>query len=242
MGEARTEKFESCDENAFAIADLTESYSDYAIKYKRGVSLFDGRQKFKVQDEIELKSESELYWFMNTAADIKISDDKRSAVLTIGDKRVWVGGTCSADFEFSQMKAEPLSTSPNPAGQTDWSDKNKLVVHFGAIKNVTLCVELVPLYAGSPQPEMPAEVIPLDLWHTEDEKTVFADAVADTVAADCGKAMIYCTRPLDKSAVNGGSVKVFDNRQKNTPPLQQVPKAIFLRFRFQSPRTAILLK
>lgn len=214
LGEARTEKFESCDENAFAIADLTESYSDYAIKYKRGVSLFDGRQKFKVQDEIELKSESELYWFMNTAADIKISDDKRSAVLTIGDKRVWVGGTCSADFEFSQMKAEPLPTSPNPAGQTDWSDKNKLVVHFGAIKNVTLCVELVPLYAGSPQPEMPAEVIPLDLWHTEDEKTVFADAVADTVAADCSKAMIYYIRPLDKSAVNGGSVKVFDNRQK----------------------------
>ena len=59
---------------SYAIADLTDVYSDYAESSCRGAKLDNYRRTVTVQDEIIMKEPSEYYWFAHTTADIEITD------------------------------------------------------------------------------------------------------------------------------------------------------------------------
>ena len=51
----------------------------------------------------------EIYWFAHTKGQIKLASDGRSAIVTVGEDRLWVG-LLSGEGKFSVMKAELLPT------------------------------------------------------------------------------------------------------------------------------------
>lgn len=142
-------KFEdNREQGAYAIADMTEAYKDSVVSAQRGVALLDGRRQFLVQDEIQAKLPSELYWFMHTKAQINIEPDGKTAVLSSGGQRLQVQLLAPAEAAFSVMDAVPLSTSPNPEGQTVNTGMKKLTIHLQNRKNTTISVRMVPLLPG----------------------------------------------------------------------------------------------
>lgn len=169
----------------WTVADLSRVYPA-AETAKRGLWLEKDTGALLVQDELTLKGQTELYWFLHTAADIQLSRDKKSAVLTAADaggtpRRLWVGilqGTGS----FSVMDAVPLSSSPNPdlwpENQSNAGDAvnpqkqnpnagiRKLAVHLEAARGeLTQAVYMTLLEDGAEFPQaLPATVKPLAKW------------------------------------------------------------------------------
>lgn len=151
-------------QGAFAITDMTAAYHEHAASVKRGTALVDHRRQFLIQDEVKMKIPSELYWFMHTRANIEITDNGTAAILTQGDKRLWVQILSPLKASFSEMAAEPLATSPNPDGQTENLGVKKLAIHLENVLESTISVWMLPLMPGDPLPKHPPTVVPLDEW------------------------------------------------------------------------------
>ena len=69
---------------AYTSIDLSGAYAKSVDEYTRGYLISDGRRSFTVRDEIKLKEQSELYWFMHTQADITIVDDHTALLFEDG--------------------------------------------------------------------------------------------------------------------------------------------------------------
>ena len=69
---------------------------------ERAFKLYDGYSSLKITDTVNCLFKSEIYWFMHTKADIEISEDGKTAILTIGDKQLKV--TSHYDGIFTVMK------------------------------------------------------------------------------------------------------------------------------------------
>jgi hypothetical protein len=143
----RISRFDSKPDWAFAIADLTNAYGKRATKVQRGVALVD-RRGIVVQDEVEAKN-ADLWWFMHTLADVALADNGRKAVLALGGKRLEASILSPASARFEVRAAEPLPTSPNPAGQKSNSGVRKLAIHLKDAGNVRLTVIFLPRDGGS---------------------------------------------------------------------------------------------
>lgn len=147
--EAPLVKFETADNGAMAAFDLTEGYERDVSSYKRGYLFGDNRKTLTVRDEITLKQNSELYWFMHTPASIQILDNK-TALLSYGGKQCKIEVLCSdASYELCKMDANLLTGSPGKGeehlGKSN-SHVKKLAVHFTSAKkgNLNITVKLIP--------------------------------------------------------------------------------------------------
>lgn len=168
-GTATRIRQESKPRGAFSILDMTNMYSKDAVSMKRGMMLTGDRTQLLVQDEMKLKQPSELYWFMHTQADIQIAENGKAAILSQGDKRLYVKMTEGpADAAFSVMDAEPLPTSPNPDGQTINFGVRKLAVHLTNVSEANLAIWMVPLNDTDPLPTSSPAFTPLDEWSIPD--------------------------------------------------------------------------
>ena len=138
--------YETAPSAAMAAFDLTKLYSRDASAYKRGYYFGDNRHTLTIQDELTLKSNSELYWFMHTKADIEIKD-KNTAYLTCDGKTLRADIYCNANgFELVEMEASPLPSSPIVEGQNSNEGIKKLSVHLpNASDDVTISVKLSPI-------------------------------------------------------------------------------------------------
>ena len=138
--------YETAPSAAMAAFDLTKLYSRDASAYKRGYYFGDNRHTLTIQDELTLKSNSELYWFMHTKADIEIKDNN-TAYLTCDGKTLRADIYCNANgFELVEMEASPLPTSPMVEGQNPNEGVKKLSVHMtNASGDVTIAVKLSPI-------------------------------------------------------------------------------------------------
>ena len=68
----------SSDSTAFGVMDMSKAYNAgyaKAIRAERGMMLTDNRSRIIVQDEVELDKTSDIYWFSNTPAKIRIAPD-----------------------------------------------------------------------------------------------------------------------------------------------------------------------
>lgn len=154
---------------AFGILDLTQRYPKDALSYKRGLMLTGSREQLIVQDEFELKSSSELYWFMHTEAEIEVLDSGTEAVLTKNDKKLYVKMLDRPEgAAFTSMKAEPLEGTPNPPGQTINHGIRKLAVHMSDVTGGRLSLWMVPLQEDDELPSEAPELTPLDDWSIPD--------------------------------------------------------------------------
>lgn len=165
---------ESRPSGASAVTDLSATYPSDVRSWKRGVALFDGRAQVLVQDEFVVDGTADLWWFMHTRADIDISADGRSAVLTLKDKQLLARITdASPDLRFTNMAAQPLWSSPHPSGQETNTGIRKLAIEANDSTSRTVGVQFAPVL-GTDSPSL-APIVPLNGWANSS-----ADALALT--------------------------------------------------------------
>lgn len=155
-------RFVSQPARAFAIADLTPAYAKQARQARRGLAILQ-RKQVLVQDELQTDS-ADVWWFMHTPGQVKISDGGLTATLSLGNSRLWARLLAPASAQFSVMEAQPLPTSPHPETQGQNTAVRKLAVHLSAATDLRLAILLVPLREGEMPPTKLPEIVPLAEW------------------------------------------------------------------------------
>jgi hypothetical protein len=165
-GEAKITRFETSPEEMFATTDLTDTYDKFVVSATRGFRLFDERRALLVQDEIEAKAESDLWWFAHGAGGtvMTVAEDGRSATLERNGKLCDVRLLAPADARLSVMNAQPLPTSPNPEIQQQNKGVKKLAIHLPKTKSTTIAVLMVPRFSYEPERLPSVSVQPLASW------------------------------------------------------------------------------
>lgn len=160
---ARISRFHSSPQLAWAIADLTPAYARQASKVWRGLALVNRRQVL-IEDEIETPQPAEIWWFLHTPANVRLSADKKSAILTQNSRRWQARLVQPANATFEVGKARPLPLSPHPLCQGDNSGVQKLAINLKQTRKVRLVVWLTPLPEGESACPSPPAVTPLADW------------------------------------------------------------------------------
>ncbi len=142
LAEGKFTYFKETAEGGRCGLDMTDAYRmNGATKVEREFELEKEYTALKITDTVKCLFKSDIYWFMHTKADIEISEDGKTAILTIGDKQL--KATSHKDGTFSVMKAERLS------GEWEWdeeySDIQKLTVKLENVKTAEICIALEPL-------------------------------------------------------------------------------------------------
>ncbi len=133
--------FEPRDNGAEAALDMTDAYRmNGATKVIREFELYDNTC-LEIIDTIKCLIPSEIYWFMHTKADIEISEDGKTAILTINGKKM--KATLNGDGEFSVMKAEGLKGKYDY--DEEYKDIKKLTVHLEDVKSAHIIVSFEPV-------------------------------------------------------------------------------------------------
>ena len=171
---------------AYAVTDLTAAYEPSgAESVVRGLKMIKDKECVVIQDEISLNSPGEIYWFAHTKGQIEVANDGRSAVVTVGSDKMWVG-IISDEGKFSVMNAELLPTSLAVPNQTDNSEYRKLSVHLTNTKNATISVACIPLKQEETQPSWTPSLKAISEWTPQTtEGDVNADGkfnIADLVS------------------------------------------------------------
>lgn len=159
-------KFEHNDVSMFAVTDLTAAHAYRgAESVVRGMYVDKANKSVTIQDEVKMKEPSEMYWFMHTPAQIEISADGRTAVLTQGIYKMGATLTGSENLKFTQMAAEAMEDSPHPSdSESDESGITKLVIHANDITDEKFAVKFYPL-AGDEVPEADTgDCTPIENW------------------------------------------------------------------------------
>jgi hypothetical protein len=132
-----------------------------AKRVQRGVALID-RRSLLVQDEVSAPESVTVVWSMHTRADITISDDGKSARLSLGDEHVTarILAPAAGNARFRVASAERSSPEASNAGVS------RLAIRVvtrqpaeGQLSRLRLAVQLAP----SPKTEAPP-VEPLGRW------------------------------------------------------------------------------
>lgn len=161
---ANIEKLESKAAGAYSVLDLTSAYKDYASSLRRGYKLENDRLCAVIRDEIKLKGESTVYWFMQTKANIEVVDG-HTAILERDGKRVRLEFITDAkSAEISDAPAAPLETSPVMPGQNANVGYRKVQIKLTGNGKVNLTVRISPEYMSLPE----IEDTPIDEWTIPD--------------------------------------------------------------------------
>ncbi len=133
--------YNTTQKQAFTIIDMTSAYYNDALSAKRGIGISKNNNLIVLRDEIKLKQPGEVYWFMHTKAEISISADGKTAILSSEGKHIKVFIESPINGEFTVMDAKPLLTSPNPSGQAVNDDLKKLAIHLNGVTNEEISIQ-----------------------------------------------------------------------------------------------------
>ena len=154
---------------AFAVTDLTDAYSlNDAHNVVRGLKMIKDKECVIVQDEISLNKAGDIYWFAHTKGEIDVAADQRSAVVTVGSDRLWVG-LISDGSQFTVMKAEPLPGSLQVSGATKNEEYRKLAIHLSNTKDITISIACIPLKNGEKTPTWIPTIEYISQWSKKSE-------------------------------------------------------------------------
>ncbi len=160
-------KFVSGGDGGYGVLDMSDASPD-TDKHIRGVKLYDNRSKVILQDEIELKKSSELYWFAHTLAEIEISEDGRRAILTNGGKKLQAEIISPQGATFTTMPASRLDSSPD-VKNGDNSIYNKLTIHLENVLRTRIQIAFLPLEGKDIETELPKST-PIAKWYVKGEE------------------------------------------------------------------------
>lgn len=142
LAECKFTDFEETGDGVIATLDMTDAYRmNAATKVTRKFGLYNSSTSLKITDSVRCAVPSEIYWFMHTKADIEISENGKSAVLTINGKQM--KATLHGDGEFTVMPAVALGGAYEY--DAEYPGINKLTVHLEGVMKAEICVTLEPL-------------------------------------------------------------------------------------------------
>ncbi len=142
LAESEFTHFEPRDGGGFCSLDMTDAYRmNGAVKVVRDFELYDGYTSLKITDNVRCIVKSDIYWFMHTKAEIDISEDGKTAILTIGDKKM--KATSLADGNFTVMKTERLKGTWEY--DEEYSDIQKLTVKLENVRKAEIIITLEPI-------------------------------------------------------------------------------------------------
>lgn len=168
------ERFETKERGGFAVIDMSPAYAGKVASAYRGMKVDSNRTQVVLQDEIDLTSTVDLWWFMHTKAEIDIAKNGKSAMLNINGKQMYVVlDTNVKAAKFKDIDAEPLPGSPNPSQQAKNPAYRRLAINIPKAKNkVEISVRFIPVYGEEMLEEIKAdgipETVPMSQWKIED--------------------------------------------------------------------------
>lgn len=142
LAESEFTLFESSADGGKCVLDMTDAYRmNGVLNAEREFELFNNRSSLKITDNVKCLVKSDIYWFMHTKADISISEDGRTAVLTIGAKQM--KAVSHKDGTFSVMKAEAVKGAYEYDEKYD--DIKKLTVKLENIRAAEIMITIEPI-------------------------------------------------------------------------------------------------
>ena len=136
--------YESGYDGGFATVDMTAAYRG-ASSVNRGLALFDNRSRILLRDEFRSSTTGELYWFAHTKAAVSLSQDGKTAELTLKGKSLLAQIVSPANGVFTLMEAKPLPTSPTSSAQNANAGVQKLTIHLPSVNNADIAVVFTPI-------------------------------------------------------------------------------------------------
>lgn len=163
-------KYESKPKGGYAILNMADALGVSKVSAaERGMMITGNRRSVVLQDEIDLKEAGEVYWFAHTKADVEISADGRSAILSLNGERLYAKIVSENDAKFTVMEAERLPSSPAKHSLEASNDGiQKLAIHLTDVKNVNLAVVFTALEEGESAPNYSYTYVGMDNWAIED--------------------------------------------------------------------------
>ncbi len=156
----------------FAIADMSAAFPEKEVL--RGLMLTADGRAVIVQDEICALPEDRIVWAAQSKAEIALSEDKKSAVLTLDGKRLYAA-ILSEGLTFDARDCAPTELSPEVKPARDESagilkpqavneGYKKLVIDACGKGAYTIAVAFLPLKDGETAPESLPKLKKLAVW------------------------------------------------------------------------------
>ena len=125
--------------NPYVILDMTSVYEKSALKLLRKYELLNNRQEVRITDTFDLNKEDSIKWQMHTLADIEIVENGKAAILSSGNRRLYVKLQPGTNAVFSVEDAN----SNTPSNQSINRGVKKLVAKATA-KSGSIVVDMKP--------------------------------------------------------------------------------------------------
>lgn len=186
---AKVTRFETGENSAFSILDLSQAYEENVIDAKRGYMLSDNRRSGIVRDEITFKEKnSEIYWFMHVVENAEINiEDKHTAYITSNNKTLkFMIDSDIEDYEFGAMQANPLSEETKLGSMNAERDGNKKLYLKGKSSNEDNkhYIQCKMILADDENAKIKMNNISLDKWSLDGKITVnYIDKITGNILA-----------------------------------------------------------
>ncbi len=167
-------KFDSQESGGYAICDMTQTNKVLECAF-RGVKLDRALQEVILQDNFRSSEPADFRWFVNTKAQVELSEDKRTAILSKGGKRLWVSIISDdPELKFETYDAVPLPLYEHPPLQTPNDGYYRLMIHKTNTTNFKVSVAFKQLLEGQTEPGVLPVDTPMETWKFESGKADLA--------------------------------------------------------------------
>lgn len=145
MAKAKFTRFETNDNSALAVLDMTNVHNGKAQSAQRGYYFADGRKSLVVRDEVSVSETSDIYFFLQTGHKVSVSGNK--VVITDksnSSKTLTIEFASNRDFTLEKGDAVPLPTSPTPDGLKSTAGKTRIMLKTRASGDVNITAKFTP--------------------------------------------------------------------------------------------------
>ena len=158
----------------YVYADMSEVYEE-ASKMTLGYYVDDNMNSLTMRNEYTLKSDNEVYWFMQTPANATVVGN--TVFLEKNGKSIKMEFLSSTDGTWEVTEAKPLSTSPQVPDQNPNLGYSRVALKVNAKQGDNyLAVKISPTNVTT----KPIENIPIENWSVPSEMQTSEEAVFDT--------------------------------------------------------------
>jgi hypothetical protein len=144
FAKAVIDRFNSKPERVYALSNIAPAYGTEPHAVRRQVALVrgvgEGSPRVIIEDYIEMDEPAYIWWFLHTPAEVRLERDGRQAILRLGEKELSCELISSPEASFQVMDAQPLPSSPDPAGQSTNDGIRKLAIRFGGVREAEIKV------------------------------------------------------------------------------------------------------
>ncbi|RBW52478.1 heparinase II/III family protein [Ruegeria sp. A3M17] len=163
-GRAQIEEFGQFPDFTFAVADLSEPYTQPVGTVRRGIALIEGKTVL-VQDEIKGGHSKPVSWTMHTDAQVQI--DGQTAILRKDGKKLWARIHSPPEGRFTLRSADPCKTPYNSdcADQNPNTGVSRLMIDLGVQNADTL--QTIAVTFDSNKSATDKTIVPLSEWRLQ---------------------------------------------------------------------------